>query len=141
MEQKFELTPNQVQDFNQSLLDRIKSWLKKLFGSGDGQTCEKNIEDVISQPENDEEKELLDEVFDEIHTFHQKRKEFEQSGKKIEGWYDDEIRRITQTVKPNATEEDVDSVKEAIAKSIDDEISEEIDALHQLAEEGKEDNE
>ena len=134
MEQKFELTPNQVQDFKNSLLDRIKSWLKKLFGSRDGQNPV-DIQDVLPAPESEAEKEILEELFDEIDTFHQKRKEFDElkkEGVEIEDWYDDEIERITKSVQPDASEEDIDRVKEAISKAIDKEIAEEIDNLDTL---------
>jgi hypothetical protein len=134
MQEHFNLTEEQVEDFKNSLLDRIKSCLKKLFGSKDGQNPV-DIQDVLPAPESEAEKEILEKLFDEIDTFHQKRKEFDELQKKgveIEDWYDDEIRRITKSVQPDASEEDIDRVKEAISEVIDKEIAEEIDNLDTL---------
>lgn len=131
MKEKFDFTEEQTQDFKLSFWQKVKAWIKRVLNPENEEPLHgKDVDDyLVSQGKSDEEKELIAELCDEIDTFHQKRREFNASGKDIDTWYDEEIERLTREVKPDATSEDVDAVKEAIAKKVDEEISDSADEL------------
>lgn len=134
MKERLEFTEEQTQDFKLSFWQRVKAWIKRVLNPDKNEKPLHGKElDVFlaSQGKSEEEKELIAELCDEIDTFHNKRREFEASGKDIETWYDDEIERLAREVKPDATSEDIDAVKEAIAKKVDKEISENADELEE----------
>lgn len=133
MEEEIKLNFNeeQTQDFKLSYWQKLKEWIRRILDPKDEKPLDgKDMDDyLVAQGKSEEEKEVIAEMCAEIDTFHQKRREFESSGKDIETWYDDEIERLTKEVDPNATIQDVDKVKEAIAKTIDAEISQSADNL------------
>lgn len=135
MEEKIKLNFNeeQTQDFKLSYWQKVKEWIRRVLDpKGEKPLHGKELDDyLVSQGKSEEEKELIADMSAEIDTFHQKRREFETSGKDIETWYDEELERLTKEVDPNATSKDVDAVKEAIAEKVDEEISESADELEE----------
>lgn len=135
MEEKIKLNFNeeQTQDFKLSYWQKVKEWIRRVLDpKGEKPLHGKELDDyLVSQGKSEEEKELIADMCAEIDTFHQKRREFETSGKDIETWYDKELERLTKEVDPNATSKDVDAVEEAVAKQVDDEISESADELEE----------
>lgn len=135
MEEKIKLNFNeeQTQDFKLSYWQKVKEWNRRVLDpKGEKPLHGKELDDyLVSQGKSEEEKELIADKCAEIDTFHQKRREFETSGKDIETWYDEELERLTKEVDPNATSKDVDAVKEAVAEKVDEEISESADELEE----------
>lgn len=124
-----DFSEKQRKDFASSLLETIKAFFQKVF-KFEKPLHGKELNDyLLSQTESEEERETLQEMFEENETYHNKLKEFEQSGKKIDEWYEAEIEKAVKQIDPAATPADIDKVKEAVAKQIDDEIEHSIDAL------------
>jgi cell wall assembly regulator SMI1 len=71
-------------------------------------------------------------MFEENETYHTKLKEFEKSGKSIDEWYEEEITESVKQFYPKATANDIDQVKEAVAKQIDDDSEDSINGLEYL---------
>ena len=129
---KIDVTEEQKRDFAQSLLDKIKSFFKEVFHADKPLHGKELDEYLLSKTKSEEEKETLDEVFDEIDLFHQKRKEFVESGKEIDVWYEEEIEHIVKQIKPNASQEEINQVKETVAAQIDCDIEFTAQALEEL---------
>lgn len=129
---KIDITEEQEKDFNQSLLDKIKSFFKEVFHADKPLHGKELDEHLFSKTKSEEEKETLAEVFDEIDLFHQKRKEFVESGKEIDVWYEEEIERIVKQIKPDASQGEINQVKEAVAAQIDGDIESTAQALEKM---------
>lgn len=129
---KIDVTEEQKRDFAQSLLDKIKSFFKEVFHADKPLHGKELDEYLLSKTKSEEEKETLDEVFDEIDLFHQKRKEFVESGKEIDVWYEEEIEHIVKQIKPDASQEEINQVKETVAAQIDCDIEFTAQALEEL---------
>ena len=134
---KLTLTTEQQHDLSKSLLQKIKEYFIKIFRSEKRKSREELEDELISMTQSDEEKETLQEIMDEISLTYQKRKEFQDSGKDkdIETWQEEEIERIAKDVDPNASNEDIERLKEAIAKRTDMDIERISAAVEQLHEE------
>lgn len=135
------LTTEQQQDFGKSLLQRIKEYFKEIFHS-DKRKEGKDLEEVLlSMTQSEEERETLQEIFDEIDLTYQKRKEFIESHKNpdqwterdLAQWQEKEIENIVKKVDPNATRDDIDKVMAAIASGIDVDILRSSKAVEELS--------
>lgn len=129
---KIDVTEEQKRDFTQSLLDKIKSFFKEVFHADKPMHGKELDEHLFSKTKSEEEKETLAEIFDEIDMFHQKRKAFVESGKEIDVWYEEEIERIVKQIKPDASRDEINQVKEAVAAQIDGDIEFAAQALEKL---------
>ena len=133
--ERIELTQEQKDDFSKSLIERIKAFFKDVFHSDKPLHGKELDEHLLSQTQSDAEKEALAELLDEIDTFHEKHKAYQDSGKDIVVWYDEEIERIVKSINPNSTLSEIDQVKEAVAKQIDDEVEITAQALEEMVNE------
>ena len=129
---KIDFTQEQRKDFGKSLLERIKEYFSKIFHADKPLHGKELNEYLLSQTESDEERETLQEMFEENKTFHDKLNELKESGKHVDDWYEDEIVDIVKRLDPEATRADIDSVKEAVAKQIDNDAEDAINALENL---------
>ena len=131
---KLTLTTEQQHDLSKSLLQKIKEYFIKIFRPEKRKSGEELEDELISMTQSEEEKETLQEIMDEISLTYQKRKEFQDSGKDIETWQEEEIERIAKNVDPNVSNEDIGKLKEAIAKRTDMDIERISAAVEQLHE-------
>lgn len=132
--EKLTLTTEQQHDLSKSLLQKIKEYFIKIFRPEKRKSGEELEDELISMTQSEEEKETLQEIMDEISLTYQKRKEFQDSGKDIETWQEEEIERIAKNVDPNVSNEDMGKLKEAIAKRTDMDIERISAAVEQLHE-------
>lgn len=132
---KIELTQEQRKDFGYSLIETIKSFFQKVLKSEKPLHGKELNDFLLTQTQSDEERETLQEIFEENETYHKKLDEYHESGKNIDDWYCGEIEKTIKQIDPEANSADIDSVKEAVAKQIDYEIENTIDALENLNDE------
>lgn len=132
---KLTLTTEQQHDLSKSLLQKIKEYFIKIFRSEKRKSGEELEDELISMTQSEKEKETLREIWGEIDLTYQKRKEFQESGKEIETWQEEEIERIAKNVDSNVSNEDIGKLKEAIAKRTDMDIERISAAVEQLHEE------
>ena len=130
--ERIELTQDQKRDFGKSLIEKIKEFFREYVHPENKLHGETLDDALLSKADSDEERETLAEIMEEIETFHTKRKEFEQSGKTIDDWYNKEIEKSVRELNQDASRSDIDNVKEAVAKQIDGEIEETIQVLDEL---------
>lgn len=132
IKQKNDFLEEQRRDFSISLIETIKALFQKVLRS-EKPLYGKELNDfLLSQAESDEERETLQEMFEENETYHNKLKEFKESGKDIDEWYDEEITKSVKQWDPSATPDDINKVRDAVAQQIDGDIRETIDALEHL---------
>lgn len=131
---KLTVTTEQQHDLSKSLLQKIKEYLIKIFRSEKRKSGKELEDELILMAQSEKEKETLREIWGEIDLTYQKRKEFQDSGKDIETWQEEEIERIAKDVDPNASNEDIERLKEAIAKRTDMDIESVSAAVEQLHE-------
>ena len=130
--EKIDFTQEQGKDFVQSLIERIKKFFLSVFHSEKPMHGKELNDCLLSNVQSDEERETLAEIMEENETYHAKRREYFQSGKTINDWYNDEIEQSVKQLYQEATDSDVDKVKDALAKQIDSETEETIHALDNL---------
>lgn len=126
------LTKEQKEDFGKSLLQNIKEMLKNISRKPERQHSQELEEELLSNTKSDEERETLQEIFDEIKLTNQKRKEFAESGKNIVQWQDEEWEKIAKKADPNASKEEIDKLKEAVARRTDLDIERYSNAIEQM---------
>lgn len=126
------MTQEQRRDFGASLIETIKSFFQKVLKSEKPINGKELNDFLLSQTQSDEERETLQEMFEENETYHKKLREYHESGKNIDEWYNDELEKIVRQIDPEASTDDTDSVKEAVAKQIDNDIYNTIDSLENL---------
>jgi len=132
--QIIDFSEEQRKDFSKSLIETIKTFFKKILNSEKPLHGKELNDFLLSQTESDEERETLQEMFEENETYHSKLKEFEKSSKNIDEWYEEEITETVKQFYPEATADDLDQVKEAVAKQIDDDSKDSINGLEFLNE-------
>lgn len=130
--QKVVFSEEQRNDFSISMIETIKSFFQKVFHSEQPLHGKELNDYLLNQAESEEERETLQEMFEENETYHAKLKELEKSGKDIDEWYDEEITKTVKQMCPEVTIDDIDKVKEAVAKQIDDETEGSISGLEYL---------
>ena len=89
--EKIDFTQEQGKDFVQSLIERIKKFFLSVFHSEKPMHGKELNDCLLSNVQSDEERETLAEIMEENETYHAKRREYFQSGKTINDWYNDEI--------------------------------------------------
>jgi len=130
--EKIDFTQEQGKDFIHSFIERIKQFFQTAFHSEKPMHGKELNDWLLSNAQSDEERETLAEIMEKNETYHAKRREYSTSGKTIDDWYNDEIEQSVKHLYPEATDSDIDKVKEAIAKQIDSETEETIQALDNL---------
>ncbi len=131
---KIEFTDEQRKDFASSLIKTLLEFFKKTIHSEKPLHGKKLNDFLLSQTESEEERETLQEMFDENETYHIKLNEFKQSGRNLDEWYEEEIAMSVKQLDPNATANDIDKVKEAVAMQADDETEDAIRGLESVSE-------
>lgn len=107
----------------------IHKYLQKLwqaFKDKDGKECD---EALIQQGESEEEKRIIAEQCAEIDMEHDLMEELWTSKKDPGKWLEEKIEETVREVKPDATQDEVEIVKESVADSIEAEIGEVADEL------------
>lgn len=132
--QKIDFTEEQRKDFSSSLIETIRIYFQKIFKSEKPLHGKELNDFLLSQTESEEERETLQEMFDENETYHIKLNEFKQSGRNLDEWYEEEIAMSVKQLDPNATANDIDKVKEAVAMQADDETEDAIRGLESVSE-------
>ena len=130
--EKIDFTQEQGKDFVQSLIERIKKFFLSVFHSEKPLHGEELKDWLLSNAQSDEERETLAEIMEENKAYYAKRREWSQSEKTIDDWYNDEIEQSVKQLYSDATSTDIDNVKEALAKQIDSEAEATIQALDSL---------
>ena len=120
--EQIKLTNKQHKDLIKSLLKRIREFFNVVFNPHKPLRGDDLNSYLLSQTESEAEKETLEELLDENATFHAKRREYNESGKSLDDWYEDEIEKTIKMNFPDSTPSDIDKVKGAIANQIDEDI-------------------
>ena len=105
--QKVDFTQEQRKDLSTSLIETIKTFFQKVFKSEKPLHGKELNDYLLNQAESEEERETLQEMFEENETYHTKLKEFEKSGKNIDEWYEEEITKSVKQLYPKATADDI----------------------------------
>lgn len=77
----------------------------------------------------DEEELINRELCEYIDTYYEKRKEFEAGNMNAEEWFEREVEKAATELIPDATEEEIEIFKKAVAEGIDKQTEEKIEAL------------
>ncbi len=77
-----------------------------------------------------QEEELINrELCEYIDTYYEKRKEFAAGNMNAEEWFEREVEKTATELIPDATEEEIEIFKKAVAEGIDQQTEEKIEAL------------
>lgn len=111
----------------------IQKYLNKFWQALNGKDKKELDEALIQQGESDEEKKIIAEVCAEIDLEHDLMEELVASKKDPGQWLEEKIEETVKEVKPDATQEEVEMVKESVADSMEAEIGIEADGLTEEA--------
>jgi hypothetical protein len=111
----------------------IQKYLNKFWQALNGTDKKELDEALIQQGESDDEKKIIAEVCAEIDLEHDLMEELVASKKDPGQWLEEKIEETVKEVKPDATQEEVEMVKESVADSMEAEIGIEADGLTEEA--------
>lgn len=111
----------------------IQKHLQRLWQALNGKEGKELDEALVQQVESEEEKKLITQMCVEIDLEHDLMEELVASKEDPGEWLDKKIEETVKEVKPDATQEDVDKVKESAADSMEKEIGELADELKEEA--------
>lgn len=111
----------------------IQKYLNKFWQALNGTDKKELDEALIQQGESDEEKKIIAEVCAEIDLEHDLMEELVASKKDPGQWLEEKIEETVKEVKPDATQEEVEMVKESVADSMEADIGIEADGLTEEA--------
>lgn len=118
----------------QDLQVSIKNHLQNFWQLLQGKENQDLDEALIQQGESEEEKSIIAEQCEEIDLEHNLMEELWVSKKDPGKWLDEKIEETAKEVNPNATQEEIDLLKNAVADSMEAEIGENADELADEAE-------
>lgn len=111
----------------------IQKYLNKFWQALNGTDKKELDEALIQQGESDDEKKIIAEVCAEIDLEHDLMEKLVASKKDPGQWLEEKIEETVKEVKPDATQEEVEMVKESVADSMEAEIGIEADGLTEEA--------
>lgn len=111
----------------------IQKYLNKFWQALNGTDKNELDEALIQQGESDDEKKIIAEVCAEIDLEHDLMEKLVASKKDPGQWLEEKIEETVKEVKPDATQEEVEMVKESVADSMEAEIGIEADGLTEEA--------
>lgn len=111
----------------------IQKYLNKFWQALNGTDKKELDEALIQQGESDDEKKIIAEVCAEIDLEHDLMEELVASKKDPGQWLEEKIEETVKEVKPDATQEEVEMIKESVADSMETEIGIEADGLTEEA--------
>lgn len=111
----------------------IQKYLNKFWQALNGTDKKELDEALIQQGESDDEKKIIAEVCAEIDLEHDLMEELVASKKDPGQWLEEKIEETVKEVKPDATQEEVEMIKESVADSMEAEIGIEADGLTEEA--------
>jgi len=118
----------------QDLQVSIKNHLQNFWQLLQGKENQDLDEALIQQGESEEEKSIIAEQCEEIDLEHNLMEELWVSKKDPGKWLEEKIEETAKEVNPNATQEEIDLLKNAVADSMEAEIGENADELADEAE-------
>ena len=120
---------NKIEELQMS----IQKYLNKFWQALNGKDKKELDEALIQQGESDDEKKIIAEVCAEIDLEHDLMEELVASKKDPGQWLEEKIEETVKEVKPDATQEEVEMIKESVADSMETEIGIEADGLTEEA--------
>lgn len=118
-----------IEELQMSILKYLHRFWQVLKGKDNKELDEA----LIQQGESDEEKKIIAEQCAEIDLEHDLMEELVASKKDPGQWLEEKIEETVKEVKPDATQEDVEMVKESVADSMETGIGIEADGLTEEA--------
>lgn len=83
----------------------------------------KEVDDLlVEQGRDEEEKKVIREICEEVDLEHEMLTDLLQSGENQDQWLDHQIEAIVKESFPDATDDDINQVKEAVLSSLEEEI-------------------
>ena len=120
---------DKFKEFQESFIVHFQSLYKALKGKSNKELDEA----LVQQGESDEVKKLIAEQCIEIDLEHDLMEELWTSKEDPGKWLEKKIEQTAKEVDPNATQEEIDMLKEAVADSMEAEIGEQADGLAEEA--------
>lgn len=120
---------NKIEELQMSIQKYLQSFWQTLNGKEKSELDEA----LIQQGESDEEKKIIAEQCAEIDLEHDLMEELVASKKDPGLWLEEKIEETVKEVKPDATQEEVEMIKESVADSMETEIGIEADGLTEEA--------
>lgn len=117
----------------EELQKSIQKHLHRLWQAFNGKEGKELDEALVQQGESDEEKKIIAEQCAEIDLEHDLMEELLASKKDPGLWLEEKIEETVKEVKPDATQEDMEMVKESVADSMETEIGIEAEGLTEEA--------
>jgi hypothetical protein len=111
----------------------IQKYLQSFWQTLNGKEKSELDEALIQQGESDEEKKIIAEQCAEFDLEHDLMEELVASKKDPGQWLEEKIEETVKEVKPDATQEEVEMIKESVADSMETEIGIEADGLTEEA--------
>lgn len=119
-----------LEDFQMSVQKHLQRLWKALNGKGNNKELD---EALIQQGESEEERRLIAEQCAEIDLEHDLMEELIASKEDPGEWLEKKIEETVRETIPNATQEEIEMVKDCVADSIEKEIGEQADGLTEEA--------
>jgi hypothetical protein len=120
---------NKIEELQMSIQKYLQSFWQTLNGKEKSELDEA----LIQQGESDEEKKIIAEQCAEIDLEHDLMEELVASKKDPGLWLEEKIEETVKEVKPDATQEEVEMIKDSVADSMETEIGIEADGLTEEA--------
>lgn len=117
----------------EELQKSIQKHLHRLWQAFNGKEGKELDEALVQQGESEEEKKIIAEQCAEIDLEHDLMEELVASKKDPGLWLEEKIEETVKEVKPDATQEDMEMVKESVADSMETEIGIEAEGLTEEA--------
>lgn len=117
----------------EELQKSIQKHLHRLWQAFNGKEGKELDEVLVQQGESEEEKRIIAEQCAEIDLEHDLMEELMASKKDPGQWLEEKIEETVKEVKPDATQEEIEVVKESVADSMETVIGIEADGLKEEA--------
>lgn len=111
-------------DGNIDMQKGFLKYLKKLIDLFSGKGTEDINKALIEEGDSILEKQLIAGMCEEVDAYHENMRKLKISGKDSGEWLEEEIERLVKEVKPEATIDDIELVKEAVEKAMDKDLEE-----------------
>lgn len=105
-------------ELQESFLKHLRSLLDLTAGKSE----EEVNEILIEQADSEEEKRVIREIYEEIDLEHQLTQDLENSEMDPGEWLENQIENGVKELIPDATTEDIETVKEKVAECMEEEI-------------------
>lgn len=116
---------NKIKELKQSFFSKLEA----LFDLTKDKSDDELDEILVNDAQSEEQQQLIRDICEDIDTEHQLIKEMMQANTEVGEWFEQKIEQEARELEPEATDQDIEYLKDALEKQLGSDINDEAEAF------------